>query len=237
MKSSIRFVFAILCCVLAHSQAAEIKAQYLNPKLTDKSQKRLTIRSAAILPAKVEITKESAKGSEMMVAESAEISTAVLEAVSQTLQQQKKMNVVPNSFEPAAMDETRKYTLADIQARYDALLPKLVNKSKDVKKARFTLGDEVMLLNVHKDADVLVFIRGMGRVFTKGKTAFSLVNIFSLDFPFTVITVGLVDARSGEVLAFTKPLTTSGVLKNKKSLAKMIEKSLKKLPAVEPEAR
>jgi hypothetical protein len=236
MRTSIRFVLLILCCVFAHSQAAEIKAQYLNPKLTDKTEKRLTIRSAAILPAKVEITKESAKGSEMMVAESAEISTAVLEAVSQTLQQ-KRMNVVPNSFEPAAMDETRKYTLADIQARYDALLPKLVNKSKDIKKARFTLGDEVMLLNVHKDADVLVFIRGTGRVFTKGKTAFSLVNIFSLDFPFTVITVGLVDARSGEVLAFTKPLTTSGVLKNKKSLTKMIEKSLKKLPAVEPQAR
>ncbi len=236
MRTSIRFVFLLLCCVLAHSQAAEIKAQYLNPKLTDKTEKRLTIRSATILPAKVEITKESAKGSEMMVAESAEISTGVSEAVSQTLQQ-KRMNVVTNSFEPAAMDETRKYTLADIQARYDALLPKLLDKSKDVKKGRFTLGDEVMLLNVHKDADVLVFIRGTGRVFTKGKTAFALVNIFSLDFPLAVITVGLVDARSGEVLAFTKPLTTSGVLKNKKSLTKMIEKSLKKLPAVEPQAR
>jgi hypothetical protein len=133
------------------------------------------------------------------------------------------------------MDDGRKYTLADIQARYDALLPKLVDKSKDVKKARFTLGDEVMLLNVHKDADVLVFIRGTGRVFTKGKTAFSLINIFSFDFPFTVITVGFVDARSGEVLAFTKPLSGSKVLKDKKSLAKMIEKSLKKLPDVRSE--
>jgi hypothetical protein len=133
------------------------------------------------------------------------------------------------------MDDGRKYTLADIQARYDALLPKLVDKSKDVKKARFTLGDEVMLLNVHNDADVLVFIRGTGRVFTKGKTAFSLINIFSFDFPFTVITVGFVDARSGEVLAFTKPLSGSKVLKDKKSLAKMIEKSLKKLPDVRSE--
>jgi hypothetical protein len=133
------------------------------------------------------------------------------------------------------MDDERKYTLADIQARYDALLPKLVDKSKDVKKARFTLGDEVMLLNVHNDADVLVFIRGTGRVFTKGKTAFSLINIFSFDFPFTVITVGFVDARSGEVLAFTKPLSGSKVLKDKKSLAKMIEKSLKKLPDVRSE--
>ena len=88
-----------------------------------------------------------------------------------------------------------------------------------------------MLLNVHKDSDVLVFIRGQGRVFTKGKTAFSLVNIFSLDFPFAQITVGIVDAQSGEVLAFTKPMSASKVLKDKKALNKMIEKSLKKVPA------
>lgn len=230
MRTSVRFVFVMLCCVFAHQAAAEVKAQYLHPKITEK---KVTIRSAAILPAKVEITKESAKGSEMMVAESADISHKVVDAVSQALQQ-KKITVAANSFDPAAMDDGRKYQLADIQSRYDALLPKLQNKSKDIKKARFTLGDEVMLLNVHKDADVLVFIRGAGRVFTKGKTAFSIINIFSFDFPFALITVGLVDARSGEVLAFTKPLTASKVLKDQKSLNKMIEKSLKKLPAATP---
>ena len=45
------------------------------------------------------------------------------------------------------------------------------------------------------------------------------------------------DPRSGEVLAFTKPLSASKVLKDRKKLAKMIEKSLKKLPAAAPEAR
>lgn len=227
MRLAGRVVFIILCGVFAHFHAANVNAQYLNPKVVEK---KVTIRSATILPAKVEITKESAKGAEMMVAESAEISGKVTEAVGQALQE-KKINVVTNSFDPTAMDETRKYTLADIQTRYDALLPKLVNKSKDVKKARFTLGDEVMLLNVHKDADVLIFIRGQGRVFTKGKTAFSIVNIFNLDFPNTLITVGIVDARSGEVLAFTKPFSGSKVLKNPKALNKMIVKSLKKLPA------
>ena len=227
MRLHVRFVFVILCCMFVHYDAAKVEAQYLHPKI---AEKKVTVRSAVILPAKVEITKESAKGSEMMVAESAEISTSVVEAVGHALQQ-KKISVIPNSFEPAAMDDSRKYQLADIQTRYDALLPKLVDKSKDVKKARFTLGDEVMLLNVHKDADVLVFIRGQGRVFTKGKTAFSIINIFNLDFPFTTITVGIVDARSGEVLAFTKPLSASKVLKDKKALNKMIEKSLKKLPA------
>ena len=227
MRLQVRFVFVMLCCAFVHYGAAKVEAQYLNPKV---AEKKVTIRSAVILPAKVEITKESAKGSEMMVAESAEISSGVVEAVGQALEQ-KKISVVGNSFAPEAMDDSRKYQLADIQTRYDALLPKLVDKSKDVKKARFTLGDEVMLLNVHKDADVLVFIRGQGRVFTKGKTAFSIINIFDFDFPFTVITVGIVDARSGEVLAFTKPLSGSKVLKNKKALKKMIEKSLKKLPA------
>lgn len=229
MRLQARVVFVILCCMFVHYDAAKVEAQYLNPKI---AEKKVAIHSAVILPAKVEITKESAKGSEMMVAESAEVSGSVVEAVGQALQQ-KKINVVANSFEPAAMDDSRKYQLADIQTRYDALLPKLVNKSKDVKKARFTLGDEVMLLNVHKEADVLVFIRGQGRVFTKGKTAFSLINIFNLDFPFAVITVGIVDARSGEVLAFTKPLSASKVLKDKKALNKMIEKSLKKFPAAD----
>jgi hypothetical protein len=212
--------------MFVHYDAGKVEAQYLHPKIVEK---KVTIRSAVILPAKVEIMKESAKGSEMMVAQSADISKGVMEAVDQALKE-KKISVVANSFEPSALDDSRKYQLADIQTRYDALLPKLVKKSKDVKKARFTLGDEVMLLNVHKDADVIVFIRGQGRVFTKGKTAFSILS-FSLDFPLATITVGIVDARSGEVLAFTKPMNSSGVLKNQKSLNKMIQKSLKKLPA------
>ena len=226
MRLSVRVVFVTLCCMFVHYDAGKVEAQYLHPKIVEK---KVTIRSAVILPAKVEIMKESAKGSEMMVAQSADISKGVMEAVDQALKE-KKISVVANSFEPSALDDSRKYQLADIQTRYDALLPKLVKKSKDVKKARFTLGDEVMLLNVHKDADVIVFIRGQGRVFTKGKTAFSILS-FSLDFPLATITVGIVDARSGEVLAFTKPMNSSGVLKNKKSLNKMIQKSLKKLPA------
>jgi hypothetical protein len=227
MKISFHFLFVMLCCVFINYDAARVEAQYLHPKVVEK---KVAIRSAVILPAKVEIVKESAKGQEMMVAESADISSSVMEAVDQTLQK-KKITVAPNPFEATAMDESRKYTLADIQTRYDGLLPKLLKKSNDVKKARFTLGDEVMLLNVHKEADVLVFIRGQGRMFTKGKTAFSLVNIFSFDFPFAQITVGIVDAHSGEVLAFTKPMSASKVLKDKKALNKMIEKSLKKVPA------
>lgn len=226
MKVSARLALLFVCGLLAYSQA---DAQYLNPKI---AAKQVTIHSAVILPAKVEITKVSSKGSEMMVAESEGTSKTVFEAVGKTLQE-KKVTVLPSPFEgeAATTDEKYRYVLADIQTRYDTLLPKLVDKSKDVKKARFSLGDEVMLLNVDKSADVLVFIRGQGRVFTKGKTAFSLLNPFSFDYPFVIITIGIVDARSGEVLVFTKPLSATKVLKNPKALNKLITKSLKKLPA------
>lgn len=221
-----RLALLFVCVLFACAQA---DAQYLNPKI---AQKQVTLHSAVILPAKVEITKVSSKGSEMMVAESEETSKTVFEAVGKTLQE-KKITVLPSPFEgeSATTDEKYRYVLADIQTRYDALLPKLVDKSKDVKKARFSLGDEVMLLNVDKSADVLVFIRGQGRVFTKGKTAFSFLNPFSFDYPLLFITIGIVDARSGEVLVFTKPLSATKVLKNPKALNKLITKSLKKLPA------
>lgn len=225
MKASPRLVLLFICCLVACRQA---EAQYLNPKI---AEKKVTIHSAVILPPKVEITKASSKGAEMMVAESEQTSKTVSEAVGQTLQQ-KNIAVLKSPFEGelATTDERYRYVLADIQKRYDALLPKLVAKSKDVKKARFSLGDDVMLLNVDKNADVIVFIRGNGRVFTKGKTAFSLLNPFSFDLPFVFITVGIVDARSGELLVFTKPVSTSKILKDRKALNKLITKSLKKLP-------
>jgi hypothetical protein len=226
MKASPRLALLFIGCLFACGQA---QAQYLNPKIAEKT---VTVHTAVILPARVEITKESSKGSEMMVAESQQTSKAVSEAVGQTLEQ-KKITVLKSPFEgeSATTDENHRYLLADIQTRYDALLPKLVDKSKDVKKARFSLGDEVMLLNVDKSTDALVFIRGQGRVFTKGKTFFSAVNLFNLDFPIVFITVGIVDARTGEVLVFTKPAKSSSVLKNPKSLNKLIKESLKKLPA------
>ena len=81
MKVSARLALLFVCCLLVCHQA---EAQYLNPKI---AEKKVTLRSAVILPAKVEINKESAKGSEMMVAESEQTSKSVSEAVGQTLQQ------------------------------------------------------------------------------------------------------------------------------------------------------
>ncbi|MGH9875718.1 MAG: hypothetical protein ACRD9S_24945 [Pyrinomonadaceae bacterium] len=83
------FTCSVLVC-----QPAE--AQYLHPKIKAKT---VTVRSAVILPPKVELMKESAKGSEMMIAESEEASIKVLDAVGQALQA-KKITLVPSPFGP-----------------------------------------------------------------------------------------------------------------------------------------
>src|SRR5437879_13845635 len=123
----------------------------------------------------------------------------------------------------------RKYTVADTQTKFDELLPKVMKKRKDVKKGRFSLGDEVLNLNLDKSADAIVFIRGQGQKLTKGKTAFTLL-VGGLP-AYLQLTIGVVDAHTGEVLVFTNPLTRGHATgANDKSLLKAIENSLKKLP-------
>ncbi len=204
-------------------------AQYLHPKL---STRQTTIRNVVILPPKVQIVKQGVKGSESMIEESEKVSSAVGELVAQALQK-KKIAILnsPVTTQTSAADNDRKYVLADVQSRYDALLPKMVKKPKNVKQGRFTLGDEVATLNVDKNADALVFIRGQGTKLTKGKQVLSILNPLAFSFPFVFITVCVVDAHTGEVLAFAKPVALGNVIGHEqKVLNKPIAKSLKKIP-------
>src|SRR6266545_476739 len=150
--------------------AGPIQAQYLHPKVTGKQTQ---IRNVVMLPAKVEVVRQSMKGPEGMAAESDLLSTRVSQLVGEALAT-KHINVLAAAGAGEG-DAQQKYTVADIQARYDALLPKIDKKRKDVKKGRFSLGDEVLNLHLDKHADAIVFIRGQGQKLTKGKTAFSLL--------------------------------------------------------------
>ena len=206
--------------------AGPIHGQYLHPKI---SGKQTQIRNVVMLPAKVEIVRQSMKGPEGMAAESDLLSTRVSQLTSEALAA--KHIIVSAGATPATSeaDTQQKYTVADLQARYNALLPKIAKKRKDVKKGRFSLGDEVLNLNLDKSADAIVFIRGQGQKLTKGKTAFTLL-VGGLP-AYLQLTIGVVDAHTGEVLVFTNPLTRGDATgANDKSLLKAIENSLKKLP-------
>jgi hypothetical protein len=183
-----------------------------------------------VLPARVEIVKQSMKGPEGMAAESDLLSTRITQLIIESLAA-KRMSALPDaSTNSGEVDTQRKYQLSDIQSRYDALLPKIIKKPKDVKKGRFSLGDEILNLNLDKGTDAIVFIRGHGQKLTKGMKTFSILTM-SMNLPYLMLTIGIVDAHTGEVLAYANPVAIADATGgNEQPLRSAIEKSLKKLP-------
>jgi hypothetical protein len=220
-----RTLFYLTLVLAFATTPPSLRAQYLHPKV---SGKETTIRSAVLMPAKVDIVKQSMKGPEGMAAESDLLSTRVTQLITEALAAK---HINASSGAAGGEANTQKtYQLSDLQARYDALLPKIMKKPKDVKKGRFTLGDEVLNLNLDKNIDAIVFVRGQGQKLTKGKSTFSLLTL-SLNFPYVMLTIGVVDAHTGDVLVFATPVALADATSHDdKPLRKAIEKSLKKLP-------
>jgi hypothetical protein len=199
-------------------------AQYLNPKIVSK---QTVIHNIIILPAKVDVVRDSMKGPEGMAAESEELSARVEEAVGEVLSKKHGVNrLAPSS--PSADGQLQKYNVADFQMKFDELLPKILKKKSDVKQGRFSIGDEVLNLNLDKSADAIVFIRGQGKKLTSGKQTF---NLLVGGMPaYLKMQIGIVDAHSGEVLLFTDPLFAGDPTTAVARLRGALEKGFKKLP-------
>jgi hypothetical protein len=207
---------------------ATLRAQYLHPKITGK---QTIVRNVLLLPAKVEIVKQGMRGPEGMAAESELLSTRVQQLVIESLTAKHLTASAGASTSSGEADAQKKYQLADMQTRYDALLPKIRKKPKDVKKGRFSLGDEILNLNLDKSIDAVVFINGQGQKLTKGMKTFSILTM-SLNLPYLALTIGIVDAHTGEVLVYTNAVAVADATgQNEKPLRKAIDKSFKKLPA------
>ncbi len=223
-KSTITFI-AILIITTAPTIA---RAQFLHPKI---AKKETTIRNVIILPAKVDIVRDSMKGPEGMGAESEQLSMRVERAVADALEKQKHVKTL-NA--PAAAtgegDGQQKYNIADFQTKFDDLLPRIMKKRSDVKKGRFTIGDEVLNLNLDKSVDAIVFIRGQGQKLTGGKTAFVL--LVGGAPAYLKMQIGMVDARTGEVLLYTDPMFAGDPTTAIDRLRRALESGFKKLPVV-----
>src|SRR5438034_8665269 len=128
--------------------AGPIHGQYLHPKVTGKQTQ---IRNVVMLPAKVEVVRQSMKGPEGMAAESDLLSTRVSQLVSEALATKHITVLAAPTAGAAEGDAQQKYKVADIQARYDALLPKIEKKRKDAKKGRFRSEEHTSELQSHSD--------------------------------------------------------------------------------------
>ena len=224
---SARFVvlkmFALVVLLLS---LQEVNAQFLHPKI---QSKQTTIRRVVVLPAKVNVVRDSMKGPEGMAAESDELSARVAAMVAEVLSKQKNVATLPTTGAVGAEgDAQAKYNVADFQTKFDDLLPKIMKKRSDVKKGRFSMGDEVLNLNLDKTTDAVVFIRGQGKKLSGGKQAF---NLLVGGVPaYLQLQIGIVDARNGEVLLYTDPFFKGDPTTAIDRLRKALEKGFKKLP-------
>jgi hypothetical protein len=223
---SARSIVLLFALVLL-TGAPQVHAQFIHPKI---KSKETTIRTVVVLPAKVNVVRDSMKGPEGMAAESDELSVRVETMVAEVLSRKKHVTTLRSAAPGADGDAQQKYNVADFQTKFDDLLPKIVKKRSDVKKGRFSMGDEVLNLNLDKGADAVVFIRGEGKKLTSGKTAFRL--LVGGTPAYLSLQIGVVDARNGEVLLYTDPVLVGDPTTAVDRLRKALEKGFKKLPEV-----
>jgi len=220
-----------LVVLLTVSGSHQVQAQFIHPKI---KSKEVTIRRVVVMPARVNVVRDSMKGPEGMAAESEQLSQRVEAMITEVLSKKKNVTTLTATAPSAegSGDSQQKYNVADFQAKFDDLLPKIMKKRSDVKKGRFSMGDEVLNLNLDKDADAVVFIRGSGKKLTGGKTAFRM--LVGGTPAFLGLQIGIVDARNGEVLLYTDPVFTGDPTTAVDRLRKALEKGFKKLPDVKP---
>lgn len=219
---------ASLTLLIAALSPLTLRAQFLHPKV---ASKEVPIRKIVILPAKVDVVRDSMKGPEGMAAESEDLSGRVEKMVTEVLANQKHITTLtPPASQSSEADAQGKYTVADIQTKFDDLLPKVMKKRKDVKKGRFSMGDEVLNLNVDKSADAILFIRGRGQKLTSGKKAFTLL-VGGMP-AYLMMQIGIIDAHTGDVLVYTDPVLAGDPTTAVDRLRKALEKGFKKLPVV-----
>jgi hypothetical protein len=224
---SARSIVLALLVLLTVSGSHQVHAQFLHPKV---KSKEITIRRVIVLPAKVNVVRDSMKGPEGMAAESDELSARVATMVAEVLSKKKHVTALSTTAASAESDPQQKYNVADFQTKFDTLLPNIMKKRSDVKKGRFSMGDEVLNLNLEKDADAVVLNSGAGKKLTSGKTAFRM--LVGGTPAFLQLQIGIVDARNGEVLLYTDPMFPGDPTTAVDRLRKALEKGFKKLPEV-----
>src|SRR5215467_4129902 len=221
---TIMFALVVLLTV---SGLHPVWAQFIHPKI---KSKETTVRNVVVMPAKVTVVRDSMKGPEGMAAESDDLSARVEKVVAEVLLKQKNVKTLSTNAAPAEGDPQQKYNVADFQTKFDELLIKIAKKRSDVKKGRFSMGDEVLNLNLAKDIDAIIFIRGSGKKLTGGKTAFTVL-VGGVP-AYLQLQIAVVDARSGDVLLYTDPLFRGDPTTAVDRLRKALEKGFKKLPDV-----
>ena len=98
---------------------------------------------------------------------------------------------------------TDKYLSAGVQQAYETLYPQIEKKPKNVAKGQYTLGPDVAKLTCAANTDVLVIPYAEEGETSGGIETLALMFNSTMEDG-TLLSLAVVDARSGEVIAFIR---------------------------------
>jgi TonB family protein len=188
------------------------------------------VHSIVLMPVAVNLVRISMKGAEAMNEQSRNHELPLALEVEAALQERGyRLDRRALSPEALAKDPEERYAVDDLQKRFDAELDLIRHKSKDVRKGRFGIGDNVARLSLKDDVDALLFVRARGQILTGNKKAFRSV-VAGVNGDATVLNFGIVDARTGEMLYFSKSKLRVAMTAQPDDIAEGIAKAFARLP-------
>jgi hypothetical protein len=206
-------------------------AQLEHPDL--KSGKK-RVHSLLLMPAQIKLVKVGMKGAESLTEESGQTELALSGEIGDVLRQMGyKVDQESLASTVLQKDSDLRYTVDDLQKKFDDELRRMNRKAKDVRKGRFTLGDEVTKLPVGEGVDALLFVRAEGQILTRGKKAFGIL-VAGPTFDMAWMHFGVVDARTGDVLYFARPMALRNISKDAEKNEKTVKKAFKNFAKASP---
>ena len=192
------------------------------------------IHSIVLMPIEVSLTKVSMKGAESMMEEASDAQlplTLELQAALHDLGYQLDFQALATDV--VARNSEERYTVDDLQKKFDAQLSVMRHKSKDIRKGRFTLTDEVLQLPLSESVDALLFVRVHGQVLTQNRKAFGTF-VAGPRNDFVLLEFSLVDAKNGEVLFLARASVLASLSQDPEEVATGIARAFAGLPKVAP---
>ena len=186
--------FFTLFCSIFPSPSSVLANEYANRSLTRRERKFDTV---VMLPTQVMVVQTGFHGATEMFKEAKALETELSTLVEWAIRQKNPgLRPVWVGSEGAAEDVNRSYLLADVQARFNRLLPAILDDPGRVRRGGYTMTDAVSRLAPEHGAPLLVFTRLLG------VDATLLASFFGFREGAQLI-VAMVDGVSGEVMFVT----------------------------------
>jgi len=211
-------------------------AEYMTPEY---AKAEFRPKMMVLIPPRAEVIKKKVSSTEQMIEEGAVLEDATALVLKEQFDALGYQLRVLTADEVNA-DPELQLMVRNFNERYDADLAQVQSKPKDIRKRRFSFGDEARILAARLEADVLV----VGRISASGATGGQKTMAFLLggSSGHAALNLGIVAGDNGDLEGFFAYVNL-GMSPDKiaqepvETMAKVSAKALKKFPALNETAK